>query len=324
LQSSLPPPLPREQDPSTAVALEVWACGRHSYTSLMCQSTQRRNQRGPWSSRVVTPSGRDSVAPGPGDSSPGTHCSLRSECTRGPFIFPRAESVCGGPDLSAGPTEDRPEPLQGKKRMKHLEGKVRDGTGHGHCVSLGCRNKTLQMGSVNNRTFFCTAPEAGSPRLRCPQGWGLVSALSLATFLLCPHVAFLGAHLRGEREICCLFLFLLGHQSYGIRLHLYHLISPFSLFLSAVTLGMRTLTGICGDVIQSMIAVELPHPEQEPPIGAPQKGCSTHPGSHPQTLAWPARTPAQGACATSRFSQRSCWTLNSPHPWVPGLAQTGT
>lgn len=209
---------------------------------------------------------------------------------------------------------------RGKKRTKHLEGKVRDGAGHGHCVSLGCRNKTLQMGRVNNRTFFRTAPEAGSPRLRCPQGWGLVSAFSLATFLLCPHVAFPWCTpVEREREICCLFL-LLGHQSYGIGLHLYHLISPFSLFLSAVTLGMRTLTGICGDIIQSVIAVELPQPEQKPPVGAPQKGCSIH----PQTLAWSAHTPAQGACATSRFSQPSCWTLNSPHPWVPRLAQTGT
>ena len=41
---------------------------------------------------------------------------------------------CGGWGLSAGPTGDRPEPLQGKKRTKQLEGKVRGGTGHGHRV----------------------------------------------------------------------------------------------------------------------------------------------------------------------------------------------
>ena len=56
-------------------------------------------------------------------------------------------------------------------------------------------NKNKSNNNSNAEVYRLTVPEAGSPRLRCQQGWFLVKLPSwladTAAFLLCPHVAFL-------------------------------------------------------------------------------------------------------------------------------------
>lgn len=85
-------------------------------------------------------------------------------------------TVCGELRLPAGLTEDTP--LQGRKRTKHLEGEARAARVMAPALAGAALTK-LQTGSVN-RASFPTAAEAASPSLRCPPGWGLVRAFSLA------------------------------------------------------------------------------------------------------------------------------------------------
>ena len=68
------------------------------------------------------------------------------------------------------------------------------------------------MGGLNNGHLETHGQAAG----KFGPGEDSLAGLQLAT-CLCPHMASLWWH--AERKLCCLFLFLWEHQSYGIRVH---------------------------------------------------------------------------------------------------------
>lgn len=165
--------------PGLATFPRLWlraACGRH------CGSLQSRTpvELRPWgcwlvgdtaalASRVSLPAPEKPERPTQQQSGDQLRTRLRSRRASrqqpGDPLFSKKHyspepTPRGGRGLSAGPTGDRPERLQGKKRTKQLVGKVRGGTGHGHRV--------LAWAAVTHCRWAVQTTERST---HCSRGW---------------------------------------------------------------------------------------------------------------------------------------------------------